>query len=87
MLSEWAQYVLKQNRIPEEDVADVSNEMLVTFKDGTQRRICEVYSRVMGYIRPSTEFNIGKYSEFESRKEYTEEKIMPHLVEVPDDIA
>ena len=87
MLSEWAQYVLKQNRIPEEDVADVSNEMLVTFKDGTQRRICEVYSRVMGYIRPSTEFNVGKYSEFENRKEYTEEKIMPHLVEVPDDIA
>jgi hypothetical protein len=41
----------------------------------------------MGYLRPSTEFNIGKYSEFESRKEYTEEKIMPHLVEVPDDIA
>lgn len=87
MLSEWAQYVLKQNRIPEEDVVDVSNEMLVTFKDGTQRRICEVFSRVMGYIRPSTEYNIGKYSEFESRKEYTEEKIMPHLVEVPDDIA
>lgn len=87
MLSEWAQYVLKQNRIPEEDVVDVSNEMLVTFKDGTQRRICEVFSRVMGYIRPSTEYNVGKYSEFESRKEYTEEKIIPHLVEVPDDIA
>lgn len=87
MLSEWAQYTLKQNRIPEEDVVDVSNEMLVTFKDGTQRRICEVYSRVMGYIRPSTEFNVGKYSEFEGRKEFTEEKTIPHLVELPDDIA
>jgi hypothetical protein len=38
----------------------------------------------MGYIRPSTEYNVGKYSEFESRKEYTEEKIVPYLVESAD---
>ena len=87
MLSDMEKGILKQNRIPEEDIESVSSTFEVTFKDGTQRRICEVYSRVMGYIRPSTEFNVGKYSEFEGRKEFTEEKTIPHLVELPDDIA
>lgn len=33
----------------------------------------------MGYLRPSTEFNVGKYSEFEDRKMYTEDKCKEHL--------
>lgn len=45
MLSEWAQGVLKQNRINEEDVADVSSSFEVTFKDGSRRQICEVWTR------------------------------------------
>ena len=37
-----------------------------------ERQPCEVYTRVMGYIRPSSEFNRGKQSEFAERKYFTE---------------
>lgn len=91
MLSEREQYLLKLNRIPEEDVESVSTDMLVTFKDGTQRRICEVWSRVMGYLRPTTDFNVGKYSEYESRKVFKEDKAVKRLndnsEETPDGAA
>lgn len=45
MLSEWAQSVLKANRIDPDDVADVSSSFEVTFKDGSRRQICEVWTR------------------------------------------
>lgn len=31
------------------------------------RQRCEVYSRVVGYIRPITQWNPGKQSEYEDR--------------------
>jgi ribonucleoside-triphosphate reductase len=31
------------------------------------RQRCEVYSRVVGYLRPVTQWNPGKQSEFEDR--------------------
>ncbi len=31
---------------------------------------CEVYSRVVGYLRPVQQWNMGKKLEFEERKEY-----------------
>ena len=31
------------------------------------RQRCEVYSRVVGYIRPVTQWNPGKQSEFSDR--------------------
>lgn len=37
------------------------------------RTKCEVFSRSMGFIRPVSNFNIGKYSEFCERKTFTEE--------------
>ena len=37
-----------------------------------QRTPCEVFSRSMGFIRPVSNFNIGKYSEFCERKTFTE---------------
>ena len=46
--------------------------MEITFKDGTTRTLCEVWTRVMGYLRPSSEFNKGKYSEFKTRKYFKE---------------
>lgn len=48
MLSDWAQGVLKANRIDPEDVTDVSSSFEVTFKDGSRRQICEIWTRVMG---------------------------------------
>jgi len=34
------------------------------------RQRCEVYSRVVGYIRPVTQWNPGKQSEFDDRKTF-----------------
>jgi hypothetical protein len=33
---------------------------------------CEVYSRVVGYIRPINQWNDGKQAEFEERKNFTQ---------------
>ena len=32
---------------------------------------CEVYSRVVGYLRPVSQWHFGKQQEFKERKEYT----------------
>lgn len=39
----------------------------VTLRD-EERQPCEVWTRVMGYHRPVSEFNLGKKSEFATRK-------------------
>ena len=53
--------------------------MAATFvnKDGKEisRTPCEVYTRVMGYIRPVSNYNQGKKSEFYSRKYFEESKV------------
>ena len=38
--------------------------------DDSERTQCEVWTRVMGYHRPTTSFNPGKQSEFKERKWY-----------------
>ena len=35
-------------------------------------RKCEVYSRIVGYLRPVQQWHVGKKQEFEERKEYRE---------------
>lgn len=37
-----------------------------------ERTRCEVWTRVMGYHRPVSAFNIGKQSEFRDRKFFEE---------------
>lgn len=86
MLDEWAKYQLKLNHINEEDVEEMSTDFVVTFKDGTKRRVCQIYSRVMGYIRPTTDYNVGKYSEYKTRKYFTEESANCNC-DGPDDAA
>ncbi|MBR1648035.1 MAG: hypothetical protein IJ689_00365 [Alphaproteobacteria bacterium] len=39
-----------------------------------ERQPCEVWTRVMGYLRPVSEFNKGKKSEFYTRKYFAEDK-------------
>ncbi|MDO4184451.1 MAG: anaerobic ribonucleoside-triphosphate reductase [Rhodospirillales bacterium] len=39
-----------------------------------ERQPCEVWTRVMGYLRPVSEFNKGKKSEFYTRKYFAEGK-------------
>lgn len=72
MLSDWAIGILNANRIDPKEVEEVRGDMLVKFKNGEERRICEVWQRVMGYLRPTTEFNKGKYSEFATRTYFNE---------------
>ena len=36
---------------------------------------CEVYSRVVGYLSPISEWNKGKKEEFEDRVEYKNESL------------
>lgn len=35
------------------------------------RQVCEVYSRVVGYIRPVASWNPGKQSEYKDRMTYS----------------
>jgi len=42
----------------------------------TNFRKCEVYSRVVGYLRPIAQWNEGKKEEYEERKNY---KLKPNL--------
>lgn len=39
-----------------------------------ERQRCEVWTRVMGYHRPVSSFNIGKKGEFAERKYFREER-------------
>lgn len=36
----------------------------------TNYQQCEVYSRIVGYLRPVQQWNVGKQQEFEERKEF-----------------
>jgi len=36
-------------------------------QDNSKRTKCEVWTRVMGYHRPVSQYNVGKKSEFYSR--------------------
>ena len=37
-----------------------------------QRQRCEIWTRVMGYHRPVSQFNVGKRSEHRERRHFTE---------------
>ncbi|MBC3868911.1 anaerobic ribonucleoside-triphosphate reductase [Undibacterium oligocarboniphilum] len=37
-----------------------------------ERQPCEIWTRVMGYHRPMSSFNIGKKGEFHERRYFTE---------------
>ena len=40
--------------------------------ENKERQECEIYTRVMGYFRPISQFNKGKQSEFNERKWFCE---------------
>ena len=46
-----------------------------------ERQPCEVWTRVMGYHRPVSEFNRGKKSEYYSRLCFVEKKAVSHMTE------
>lgn len=75
MLSEFEKAVLRNNQIDENDVEGVSTSYEVTMKDGTKHQLCEVYTRVMGYLRPKSEFNVGKRQEHNDRTLFNNDKV------------
>lgn len=50
----------------------------VELKD-EERQKTEIWTRVMGYHRPVSEFNRGKKEEFAERKCFTEEKAISKM--------
>lgn len=44
----------------------------ITLSD-CERQPCEIWTRVMGYHRPLSSFNIGKKGEFHERNYFTEQ--------------
>jgi anaerobic ribonucleoside-triphosphate reductase len=42
--------------------------------EDSERQVCEVWSRVMGYHRPVASWNIGKKAEHADRKMFKESK-------------
>ncbi len=42
--------------------------------DDSERQPCEIWSRVMGYYRPISAYNIGKRQEYEDRVFFSEVK-------------
>ncbi|MFD4122297.1 anaerobic ribonucleoside-triphosphate reductase [Alcaligenes faecalis] len=47
------------------------NTDTITLQD-SERQPCEIWTRVMGYHRPMSSFNIGKQGEFHERRYFTE---------------
>lgn len=39
-----------------------------------ERQRCEIWTRVMGYHRPVSSFNVGKQGEFEERRFFREDR-------------
>ncbi len=56
-------------------VQTVVGNQTITITD-EERQECEVWTRVMGYYRPVSEFNIGKKSEHAERTYFTEQKLV-----------
>ena len=52
-------------------------ESTITLKDEERQR-CEIWTRVMGYHRPVSSFNIGKKGEFHERRFFEEQRISSH---------
>lgn len=46
-----------------------------------ERTVCEVWTRVMGYLRPTSSYNKGKKSEYDERQCFTEDKYASNMRE------
>jgi anaerobic ribonucleoside-triphosphate reductase len=55
------------------EIHAVSKPMQIELCD-EERQPCEIWTRVMGYHRPMSSFNIGKKGEFHERKYFDEKR-------------
>ena len=49
--------------------------------DDAERQECEIWTRVMGYFRPVSAFNVGKKSEYAERKCFSEKKAVERFAD------
>lgn len=56
----------------------MENNTTITLSD-EERQPCEVWTRVMGYFRPVSAFNIGKKSEYAERVCFKEKIATVHV--------
>lgn len=61
-MNNWNDEKIPEGQIPVMELSDA------------ERQPCEIWSRVMGYFRPLSEFNKGKKAEFLERKYFKEKK-------------
>jgi hypothetical protein len=55
-------------------MTDISNIAPIELSaDDPERQPCEIWTRVMGYHRPVSSFNIGKQGEFHERRWFRED--------------
>ena len=54
------------------DMSNISPAEAAPALDDSERQPCEVWTRVMGYHRPVSSFNIGKKGEFYERRFFEE---------------
>ncbi|HJV50981.1 MAG TPA: anaerobic ribonucleoside-triphosphate reductase [Noviherbaspirillum sp.] len=63
-------------------MTDLSNQSALAKKKiiltDAERQRCEIWTRVMGYHRPLSSFNIGKKGEFHERKYFSEQCAQQH---------
>ena len=55
-------------------IAHTAPATIATLLD-SERQPCEVWTRVMGYHRPVSSFNIGTQGEFHERKYFRESQV------------
>ncbi len=59
-------------------MTDLSNQESLVSKEimlhDDERQPCEIWTRVMGYHRPVSSFNIGKKGEYHERTYFTERR-------------
>ena len=48
-------------------------ERIKTMDVSKKRTSCEVYSRVVGYLRPVQQWNVGKQEEWKQRKSFRQD--------------
>lgn len=74
MFTEFEEAVIRNYRLDADLIESIDPALVITFKDGTKHQLVESYSRVMGYWRPMSEYNIGKRQEHEDRQLFEEPK-------------
>jgi hypothetical protein len=59
-------------------ITPVNPDPVLTLDDA-ERQPCEIWTRVMGYHRPVSSFNIGKQGEFHERRFFEERSLAARL--------